>query len=480
MDDKKRLYWTLGALLVGLFLSSLDQTIVSTVLPTIVQRIGGLEHISWVFTAYMLTSTSVMPIAGKLSDMYGRKRFYMTGLLLFLIGSLLCGLSQSMIELILFRALQGVGGGMMAANTFTLLFTLMPVHKVARVQSLFMSVLAMSSILGPTIGSFITSQWEWRWNFFINAPLGIAALLIIGIAMQDKKPVSSARLKVDYTGAVLLITTTVSILLTLKMGGIQYAWSSWPIILLSIVGVFALTMFLLVERRAAEPILPLGMFRNRTVAGTAGVTFIQGIMLFGALLYIPLFVQGSLGGSIVDAGNAMTPMMAAVIAGAALASFLMRLLSWRACALLSMTLAGAGLLILTQLPLDAGKWTIRSDMALIGIGIGIMMPIAQMAITMAVDDRYRGVANSTVTFLRNVGGVFGSALMAALVNHHLGNSTASNTNVNRDILADAIHLGFSFLAASAFVGIIIASFMGRARYITRLQSSSSDPVSSTK
>lgn len=480
MDDKKRLYWTLGALLVGLFLSSLDQTIVSTALPTIVQRIGGLEHISWVFTAYMLTSTSVMPIAGKLSDMYGRKRFYMTGLLLFLIGSLLCGVSQSMTELILFRGLQGIGGGMMAANTFALLFTLMPVGQVARVQSLFMSVLAMSSILGPSIGSFITSQWEWRWIFFINAPLGIAALLIIGFVMRDKKPDSAVRLKIDYTGAALLVTTTVSILLALKMGGSNYAWSSWPIIGLFAAGIAALTAFLLVERRAAEPILPLGMFRNRTVAGTAGVTFVQGVMMFGALLYIPLFVQGGLGGSVVDAGNAMTPMMAAVMAGATLASFLMRVLTWRACALLSMMLAGTGLLIVTNLPLDAGKWTIRSDMALIGIGLGIMMPIAQMAITTAVDERYRGVANSTVTFFRNVGGVFGSALMAAIVNHHLNPSAVSNTNVNKSILADAIHLGFWFLVAAAILGIIIASFMGRARYVNKRRSPQAEAVSSIK
>lgn len=465
MDDKKRLNWTLGALLVGLFLSSLDQTIVSTALPTIVQKIGGLEHISWVFTAYMLTSTSVMPIAGKLSDMYGRKAFYMSGLLLFLIGSLLCGISQSMTQLIVFRGLQGIGGGMMAANTFALLFSLMPLGRVARIQSLFMSVLAMSSILGPSIGAFITSQWDWRWNFFINAPLGLAAVIVIAIAMKDKKPDTSVRMKVDYTGAVLLVTTTVSILLALKMGGVNYSWYSWPIIGFFALGAAALTAFLLVERRAAEPILPLGMFKNRTVAGTAGVIFVQGVMMFGALLYIPLFVQGGLGGDIADAGNAVTPMMVAVMAGATLSSFLMRVLTWRACALMSMLTAGAGLLIMTNLPLDVSKWAIRSDMALIGIGIGIMMPIAQMAITSAVDPRYSGVANSTVTFSRNIGGVFGAAVMAAIVNHHLVSSIEENAGNTK--LADAIHLGFWFLVGAAVVGVIIASLMGRARYMNQ-------------
>ncbi|GMK39189.1 hypothetical protein PCCS19_22430 [Paenibacillus sp. CCS19] len=477
MDSNKRLHWTLGALLVGLFLSSLDQTIVSTALPTIVQKIGGLEHISWVFTAYMLTSTSVMPIAGKLSDMYGRKTFYLSGLVVFLIGSLLCGLSQSMTQLIVFRGLQGIGGGMMAANTFALLFSLMPVGKVARVQSLFMSVLAMSSILGPSIGSFITSQWDWRWNFFINAPLGIIAIIIISFAMKEKKPESSIRLKIDYLGAALLVTTTGSVLLALKMGGINYAWRSWPILELFALGAAALIAFLFVERRAAEPILPLGMFYNRTVAGTAGVTFMQGVIMFGALLYIPLFVQGGIGGSVVDAGNTVTPMMAAVMAGATMSSFMIRRFSWRTCALLSMLLAGTGLYIITHLPLEVNKWTIRSDMALIGLGIGIMMPIAQMAITTAVDPRYRGVANSTVTFTRNIGGVFGASLMAVIVNHHLASSIEAREQTK---LADAIHLGFWFLVAAALVGIIIASLMGRARYVNQPIPPQNETVSTIK
>ncbi|PWV99385.1 EmrB/QacA subfamily drug resistance transporter [Paenibacillus cellulosilyticus] len=478
MDHKKRLYWTLSALLVGLFLSSLDQTIVSTALPTIVQHIGGLEHISWVFTAYMLTSTSVMPIAGKLSDMYGRKRFYMIGLLLFLVGSLLCGISQTMTQLILFRGLQGIGGGMMAANTFALLFSMMPMGKVARIQSLFMSVLAMSSILGPSIGAFITSQWDWRWNFFINAPIGIIAILIIGIAMKDKEPEENTkRLKVDYSGAMLLVTTTVSILLALKMGGADYAWRSWPIIGLFVLGAAALIAFLLVERRASEPILPLDMFTNRTVAGTAGVTFIQGSMMFGALLYTPLFVQGGLGGNVADAGNAMTPMMAAVMAGATLSSFMIRRFTWRSCALLSMLLAGAGLYIMTNLPLETSKWTIRGDMALIGIGLGIMMPIAQMAITSAVDPRYRGVANSTVTFTRNIGGVFGSALMAVIVNHQLNTSIEESDQIR---LASAIHLGFWFLVSAAIIGVIIASLMGHARYVNKRELPHGEAVSSIK
>ncbi|MNF85253.1 Multidrug resistance protein 3 [compost metagenome] len=374
----------------------------------------------------------------------------------------------------------------------------MPIEKIARVQALFMSVLAMSSVLGPSIGAFITSNWNWRWNFFINAPLGLVALAVLGVAMTEKKPDKTIRLKIDYAGAILLVTATVSFLLALKMGGTNYAWSSWEIIGLFALGAGALTAFLLVERRAAEPILPLGMFKNRTVAGTASVTFVQGIVLYGAMLYIPIFVQGGMGGDATDAGNAMTPMMLAVMAGASLSSILMRVLTWRASALLSMLIAGAGLYIITLLPLEADKWAIRSDMALIGLGIGILMPIAQTAVSTSVDLRYQGVANSTVTFARNVGGVLGSAIMAAVVNRHMTTSIDSNIKqlglspehlkelanpqvllqsedkapaavvaMMKSVLVDAIHLGFWFLLIAALVGVAAASLMGRARYTKR-------------
>lgn len=495
MMSSIRLYWTLGALLVGLFLSSLDQTIVSTALPTIVRKLGGIEHISWVFTVYMLTSTSIMPVVGKLSDMYGRKRFYLTGLLVFLIGSALCGASQTMTQLIVFRGVQGIGGGMLMANTFTLLFTLMPMDKAGRFQAMYMGVLGLSSVLGPTIGAFITSHWDWRWIFYINVPLGLIALVIIGFAMAEPKRSKTVRLRIDYEGAVLLVVTTVSILLALKMGGVNYAWGSWQIVGLFALGAAALVAFLLVEKRAAEPIVPLGMFRNRTVAGTAAVTFVQGAVLYGALLYIPLFVQGGLGGDVADAGNALTPMMLSVMIGASVSSALMRFLTWRASSLLAMLVAGSGLYVVTGLPLDAGRWTIRLDMALIGVGIGILMPIAQMAISTSVDERYQGVANSSVTFFRNVGGVLGPAVMAAIVNRHMTSaieigakqlglpqdrlSVLANPQVllqaegrvppavltmMKGALVDAIHLGFWFLVAAAVVGLAVASFMGSARF----------------
>jgi hypothetical protein len=313
--------------------------------------------------------------------------------------------------------------------------------------------------------------------------------------MAEPKRSKTVRLRIDYEGAVLLVVTTVSILLALKMGGVNYAWGSWQIVGLFALGAAALVAFLLVEKRAAEPIVPLGMFRNRTVAGTAAVTFVQGAVLYGALLYIPLFVQGGLGGDVADAGNALTPMMLSVMIGASVSSALMRFLTWRASSLLAMLVAGSGLYVVTGLPLDAGRWTIRLDMALIGVGIGILMPIAQMAISTSVDERYQGVANSSVTFFRNVGGVLGPAVMAAIVNRHMTSaieigakqlglpqdrlSVLANPQVllqaegrvppavltmMKGALVDAIHLGFWFLVAAAVVGLAVASFMGSARF----------------
>ncbi|MFC0216426.1 MDR family MFS transporter [Paenibacillus chartarius] len=490
-----KLNWTIAALLISLFLSSLDQTIVSTALPTIVEKLGGIEHISWVFTIYMLTSTSVMPIIGKLSDMYGRKRFYIAGLLVFLIGSALCGAAQSMTQLIIFRGIQGIGGGMLMANTFTLLFTLMPMEKAGRYQAAFMSVLALSSVLGPTIGAFITSHFDWRWNFYINAPLCLIALSIVSWSLVEGKKQGAEKLKIDYAGAVLLVLTTVSILLAMKLGGAEYAWSSWQIIGLFIVGTASLIGFLFVERRAAEPIVPLGMFRNRVVAGTSAVTFMQGALMFGSLLYIPLFVQGGLGGDVSDAGNALTPMMLSVMIGAMISSVLMRYVTWRVSSLLSMIVAGVGIYIMTTFPLEIGAWPVRFDMALIGVGIGLLMPIAQTAMTTAVDERYQGVANSFVTFFRNIGGVLGSAVMAAIVNRQMtagiadgaaklklpedqlaqfanpqvllhadGKVPSAVLSMLKGVLIDSIHLGFWFLTFIAAIGAIVALFMGRARF----------------
>ncbi|MDQ0197413.1 DHA2 family efflux MFS transporter permease subunit [Neobacillus ginsengisoli] len=488
-----RVNWIMGALLLSMFLSSLDQTIVTTALPTIVEKLGGLDMISWVFTIYMLASTAIMPIVGKLSDMYGRKRFYLIGLLLFLGGSALCGASTTMEQLIIFRGIQGIGAGFLMPITFTLIFGLMPQDKAGRFQALFMGVFALSSVVGPTLGSVITTHFSWRWNFYINLPLGIVSFVILSLALFEQK--REEKKYIDYLGSILLVISTISILLALKMGGVDYSWSSKQIIGLFALGAVSIIFFFITEMKVNEPILPLGLFKNRVIAASSLVTFIQGVVMFGALLYIPIFVQGGLGGDISDAGNAVTPMMFSVMIGASISSFTMTRLSWRANMLASMIIAGAGLFFMTGMSLEANKWMMRLDMVVIGAGIGILMPITQTAVTVSAEERYQGIATSTVAFFRSIGGVFGTAIMAALVNRHMESAIQSGapklgipieklemfTNPQvllraggqipgqvltmlKNALGDSIHLGFWFLVGAAVFGLLAALFAGSARF----------------
>lgn len=313
----------MSALLVSIFLTQVDQTIVSTALPTIVSELNGLEHMSWVFTIYMLCSTVMMPIAGKLSDIFGRKGFYMFGLAVFLLGSALCGFAGSMTELIVYRGIQGLGAGFIIPITFTLVFTIMPKEKAGKHQAFFMSVFALSSIVGPSLGAVITQALDWRWNFYINLPIGLYIFIVLNRTLKERSAVG-ARPSVDVKGAVLLATTTLSILLALKMGGEQFSWLSVPVVGLLLLGAAGLALFIRVEKRVREPILPLQLFRIRTVSGTLAATFLQGAILYGALLFIPLFVQGSMGGDVGDAGNTLTPMMFSMMLGATMSNFLLK------------------------------------------------------------------------------------------------------------------------------------------------------------
>lgn len=491
--QKNRINWIMGALLLSMFLSSLDQTIVTTALPTIVEHLEGLDMISWVFTIYMLASTAIMPIVGKLSDMYGRKRFYLAGLTLFIAGSALCGAASTMEQLIIFRGIQGIGAGFLMPITFTLIFGLMPQDKAGKFQALFMSVFALSSVVGPTLGSFITTHFNWRWNFYINLPLGVISFLILMVALVEQK--KEEKKYIDYLGSILLVVSTISILLGLKMGGVDYDWASWQIIGLFAVGGLSIIGFLVTEMKVKDPILPLGLFKNRVIASSSLVTFVQGVVMFGALLYIPIFVQGGLGGDVGDAGNAVTPMMFSIMIGASISSFTMTKLSWRINMLGSMIIAGAGLYFMTNMPLDVNKWIIRLDMVVIGAGIGILMPITQTAVTVSAAERYQGIATSTVAFFRSIGGVFGTAIMAALVNRHMETAIQSGapklgvpadqleafTNPQvllrassqipeqvltmlKNALGDSIHLGFWFLVGATVIGFVSASFAGSARF----------------
>jgi EmrB/QacA subfamily drug resistance transporter len=485
----------MAGLLLTMLLTSLDQTIVSTAMPTVVEKLGGMELYAWVFTIYMLTSTVLMPIVGKLSDMYGRKKFYMLGLAIFMLGSALCGAAESMTQLIVFRGIQGIGAGTLVPIIFTLIFGIMPQDKAARYQSLFMAVFGLSSVVGPSLGSFITEHFSWRWNFYINLPLGILVFFVLSWSLVEPKASVPTKKSIDYLGAALLAIATVSVMLALKLAGVDYAWGSWQVVGLFAVFAIATVSFLLVERRAVEPMLPLSIFRNRTIAGTTAVTFVQGVVMFGSLTYIPMFIQGVIGGDVGDSGHLLTPMMFSVMVGATIGGFTMAKLTWRTNMLLSMLIAGTGCFFMTQAPVTASKWNLVVYMVLIGLGIGIMMPISQTAISVTADPKYQGVATSIVGFFRTIGGVFGTSIMAAIVNTVLSNQITAKTaqfhlppdraaaltdpqvllraesqipagilSVLRQALADALHQGFWFAVGAALVALIVSVFMGRERF----------------
>lgn len=486
---KWRLNWTMAALFVSIFLTQLDQTIVSTALPTMAAELNGFGQMSWVFTVYMLASTAVMPIAGKLSDLFGRKSFYLFGLVLFVAGSGLCGTADSMLQLILFRGLQGLGAGFLVPITYTLVFSLMPKERSGLYHTLYMSVFALSSVIGPGVGALVTEQLNWRWNFYINLPLGVLALAVLGRLLAPAKR-ADERAPVDAPGALLLAASTLAFLLALKIGGGEVPWASLPIALFVGFGTLALVFFVRTERRAREPILPFELFRDRVICGTLAATFLQGILMYASLVYIPLFVQGGLGGDAGDAGGALTPMMLAVMVGASVGNATVARWSWRTNIMLAMAATGAGMLAMTFVGLDVNPWAVRGIMALVGIGIGVMMTVGQMAVTYSAEEKMKGAATSTVGFFRTVGGVLGTAVTAAIVNARLSISIAERADVPggsgtapdvqtllqagaslppesasalKEAVGGAVRSGFWFLAAIAAVGLAASFWIGAAR-----------------
>ncbi|MFC6333174.1 MFS transporter [Paenibacillus septentrionalis] len=483
-----------AALLCSIFLTQLDQTIVSTALPTIATELNGFSSMSWVFTIYMLASTAMMPIAGKLSDLYGRRLFLLMGLILFVGGSLLCGMAQTMTQLIVFRGLKGIGAGFLMPITFTVVFSVMP-RGNNKYQSLYMSVFALSSVVGPTIGALITTLLDWRYIFYINLPLGLIVFAaFLKLLPRDEGSSSYPTKSIGYLAPILLITGTLCTLLALKLGGVQYAWGSLEIMSLLVVGIITLTSFVMQQIRAGEPVIPFHLFRDRVIASTYITTFVQGIIMFSALVYVPMFVQGSLGGDVAYTGGALTPLMLCVMFGATLCGMLIQRYTWRFSMALSMMLCTVSLLLMIYLPDQVSFLWVCIIMMLLGLGIGMMMMIGQTAVSMSVDESIRGAATSSVSFFRSIGGVLGTAVLTTLVNHKLSRLMLlhegelslpadevgvvtdplalleSNTNLPphqqellQSILGESVQYGFWFLAIAAVIGFVVSFWAGSAR-----------------
>lgn len=411
--------------LLGLFTAAMDMTIVSTSLPRIVASLGGLGLFPWVFTSFMITSTTAVPIVGKLTDLFGRKPFYIAGVAILLLGSVLSGSSQTMEQLIAFRAVQGLGAGMILGIAFAIVGDVFPPAERGKWSGLMAGVFASASVLGPLIGGALTDHVNWRWVFYINLPLGFVALLVLFFGMPALRPLTRPRL--DYMGIVLLAATVVPALLALSWAGSRYDWASPEIIGMFTWSAVALAMFTYVELHTEEPLLPMRLFRNRIFAVSAVVTLMTGIAMFGALSYIPLFVQGVIGASATNSGLVTMPMMIAMAISAAITGQIMsRTGRYRLLGVAGLAIMTAGMFLLAQMDANATNFIARRNMVVMGIGLGMSLPLFMLAVQNAVPHRVMGIATSTMQFLRSVGGTMGVAIMGSLINSTLSSELAAN------------------------------------------------------
>jgi EmrB/QacA subfamily drug resistance transporter len=413
--SKRELYTVFAGLMLALTLASLDQNIVSTALPRIVSDLGGLAHLSWVVTAFMVTSTISTPLYGKLSDMYGRKPLFFTAILVFLAGSILCGAAQTMFQLILFRALQGLGAGGLMTLAQTTVGDLIEPRERGRYQGLFGAVFAACSVAGPLLGGVITDLLSWRWIFYVNLPVGAAALALIAIGLRH--PCHSVAHRIDYKGAGLLTAGTVCLLLFLSWGGVAYPWLSPMILGLAMAAALFYGLLVVQENHAPEPILPPLLFRNPVFVVGVSVIGLNAMALFGSLVFLPLFFQLVLGASPSHAGLMMAPMMGGVIVASVTGGRLVaRTGRYKLFPIIGLATGAAAFSTLGWAALtEAGKPAIETALVVLGAGLGLVMPNLTVAIQNSVERAELGVATSVSAFIRSLGGALGVAVAGAVV-----------------------------------------------------------------
>lgn len=486
-------------LMMGLFLAALEGTVVSTAMPTIVAQLGGLEVYSWVFSIYMLSSTTTIPIFGRLSDLYGRKPVYFLGVALFLAGSALSGQAQNMTQLILFRALQGTGAGAVGPVTFTIIGDIFSLEQRARMQGFFSSVWGVSSVLGPLVGGFLVDHVSWRWVFYLNLPFGLLAVAMIALVLreplQQREPGT-----VDYRGAALLIASVLSLLYALLQGGQAVPWTDPQILGLMGFSALALAAFVWVERHAAHPLIPLDMFRDRLFAIAVGHEFLAGFALFGVVSYIPLFVQGALGTSATRAGATLTPMSVVWSVGSILAGNLLlrhgpsRLVITGTASLL------AGASVLALIDERTSQLIVAAALAVMGFGMGMILTSYLVSVQNRVPRGRMGVATSSLQFVFQIGGTVGVSVLGAVMASRLSRGLASLpggegidvmsvldstsevpippsiAGAFRTVLADALHPAFVLSAFVVVIALGLALLAPRGTLAQLEQAGREDPI----
>ncbi len=415
---KRELYWILTALMLGMLLAALDSTIVSTALPTIVGDLHGSSHLSWVVVAYLLASTVSTPMWGKLGDLHGRKVYFLAAIGLFLVGSILCGFATSMITLILFRALQGLGGGGLMVGAQAIIADVIPPRERGRYSGLFGAVFGAATVLGPLLGGFIVEYWSWRWIFFVNIPFGIVALLVTMTAL----PSSATRVKhvIDYAGFLLLTAGSAALILFTSLGGSSWAWASTPSIALLVVGIVLTIAFVFVERHSAEPVLAPRLFANKVFSSASAIGFVVGFAMFGALTFLPLYFQDVHGASPTNSGLRLLPMMVGLFgASITVGQLVAKGKRYRPYPIAGTAVMTVGLGLLGTIGVATSAATSALYMFILGVGLGMVMQILITAVQNAVDMADVGAATAGANFFRSIGGSFGTAIFGAFFSNEL-------------------------------------------------------------
>src|SRR3954465_10685716 len=411
--DRRRVIVVFSGLLLAMLLAALDQTIVATALPTIVGELGGLERLSWVVTSYLLAQTVVTPLYGKLGDLYGRKGVLQTAVVLFLAGSALCGLSRTMMQLVAFRALQGLGGGGLMVTSQAVVGDIIPPRDRGRYQGIFGAVFGLASIAGPLLGGYFTTHLSWRWIFYVNLPLGVVALVVLAATLPARSERRSHA--VDYAGAALLAVVLSAVTLVSDLGGGIYPWLSPLILGLIATAVAALALFVWIERRAPEPVLPRRLFANPFFSITSIVGLIVGFAMFGSITYFPVFLQVVRGVSPTASGMQMLPMMGGMLVTSMLSGQLIsRTGRYKLFPILGTGVMTASLFLLSRLSLGTSTLVTSAYILLLGVGLGMVMQVLVIAVQNAVEYRDLGVATSGATLFRLIGGSLGTAVPGAV------------------------------------------------------------------